>query len=207
MAYYITNDKNYLMRNVIGQFVSTNEQSQAYIFSSKEKAENAVKNLPKPFKNLGYHVTCNIEVFEPKPGNYYRVLNDIPLEDSLPSYQKIISIVKEFENTFKRCVTKEEELNQKLNTIDRAIMDVEHSIEFFNYNACEGYKMYKKMKDLRTERRKIKDSLLIINFLKDFVTSEEINWNPSERIEGLLTRGYEPRELKELFENRGDKHE
>ena len=56
MPYVLTNDKNWLMYNAAKQFTSTPDVKQAQQFATAARAENARYNLPKPLKNLGYHV-------------------------------------------------------------------------------------------------------------------------------------------------------
>ena len=50
------NQKYYLMQNAIKQFVPTPELNEAFQFFDKIKAENALSNLPKQMRNLGYFV-------------------------------------------------------------------------------------------------------------------------------------------------------
>ena len=44
------------MHNAIGQFVPTPELSNSFQFDNKIKAHNALANLPKQMRNLGYFV-------------------------------------------------------------------------------------------------------------------------------------------------------
>ena len=44
------------MQNAIKQFVPTTELNEAFQFLDKTKAENALSNLPKQMRNLGYFV-------------------------------------------------------------------------------------------------------------------------------------------------------
>ena len=50
------NNKYYLMQNAIKQFVPTPELNEACQFNDKIKADNALANLPKQMRNLGYFV-------------------------------------------------------------------------------------------------------------------------------------------------------
>ena len=52
--YVLYNNKYYLMQNAIKQFVPTTELNEAFQFNDKIKAENALANLPKQMRNLGY---------------------------------------------------------------------------------------------------------------------------------------------------------
>ena len=44
------------MQNAIKQFVPTPELNESFQFNDKTKAENALSNLPKQMRNLGYFV-------------------------------------------------------------------------------------------------------------------------------------------------------
>lgn len=54
--YVLYNNKYYLMQNAIKQFIPTTEVSESFQFNDKTKAENALSNLPKQMRNLGYFV-------------------------------------------------------------------------------------------------------------------------------------------------------
>lgn len=54
--YVLYNQKYYLMHNAIGQWVPTTELNESFQFSDKTKADNALANLPKQMRNLGYFV-------------------------------------------------------------------------------------------------------------------------------------------------------
>ena len=54
--YVLYNNKYYLMQNAIKQFVPTPELNESFQFSDKTKADNALANLPKQMRNLGYFV-------------------------------------------------------------------------------------------------------------------------------------------------------
>ena len=54
--YVLYNQKYYLMQNAIKQFVPTPELNESFQFNDKTKADNALANLPKQMRNLGYFV-------------------------------------------------------------------------------------------------------------------------------------------------------
>ena len=55
--YVLYNNKYYLMQNAIKQFVPTPELNESFQFNDKIKAENALANLPKQMRNLGYFLS------------------------------------------------------------------------------------------------------------------------------------------------------
>lgn len=100
----------------------------------------------------------------------------------------------------KQCAAQQGWLENRLCETQRKICDIEHAIEFYNYNARDGYKMYKRLKELRLERRKYKDALLICEIMAG--TFAAVDWAElSNRLPNLAERVYKPRFYPELFEN------
>ena len=52
--------------------------------------------------------------------------------------------------------------------IEKKKTDLEHYIEFYTFNASQGYNAYRMLKDVMVERRKIKDNLLIVKALLSY---------------------------------------
>lgn len=48
-------------------------------------------------------------------------------------------------------------VNAELSRLDKEQCDVLHMIEFGRFNACDGYKLAKRLQDIRLERRDIKN--------------------------------------------------
>ena len=63
-----------------------------------------------------------------------------------------------------------EKLTQNLSTADREISDELHYIEFCNLNASEGYKSYKRLKELQQKRRAIKNSFEMLDTVQVVVS-------------------------------------
>ncbi|UGO46152.1 hypothetical protein PQE74_gp069 [Bacillus phage vB_BanS_Chewbecca] len=61
------------------------------------------------------------------------------------------------------------ELHQALSKVDRGISDVEHFIEFLNFNASQGYMFSKMIQELTRARRKIKERIDERNRLMSFI--------------------------------------
>lgn len=193
MPYVLTNDKNWLMYNAARQFTSTPDVNQAQQFATAERAENARYNLPKPLKNLGYHVQFVGMAAEPVDINA-----DIEPIELAPA----IDIISAMTDLNKQCAAQRQWLENRLCETQSKICDIEHAIEFYNYNARDGYKMYKRLKELRIERRKYKDALLVCEIMStSFGATDWIALD--ERLPGLAERQYKPRFYSELFENGG----
>lgn len=190
--YVLYNNKYYLMQNAIKQFVPTTELSESFQFNDKIKAENALSNLPKQMRNLGYFVQ---QVDAPSK----------PLEidgfdkSELVNYDSALAQIGSFCDLHDQLVARATWVEYKLQEVEDKIQDVLHAIEFNSYNARDGYKIYKLLHDLRLERRKYKDEQIIADVMKSGFAGS--NWElVRTRVEDLKDRQYHVREMEELFE-------
>lgn len=191
--YVLYNQKYYLMQNTIGQWIPADNLTEAFKFKDRIKAENALANLPKATRNLGYQVK---QVDEPsKPVDIDQFTN-VELVD----YDSALVQIGAFCNLHDQLVARATWVEYKLNEVENKIQDVLHAIEFNSYNARDGYKMYKLLHDLRLERRKYKDEQIIADVVtKGFAGS---NWETTKtRVDDLKNRKYNIREMDELFKN------
>lgn len=194
MPYVLTNDKNWLMYNAAKQFTATPDVNQAQQFATQEKAENARWNLPKPLKNLGYHVQF-IGMADAEPVDINADIEPLEFHDG-------IEVISAMLDLHKQCAAQQQWLENKPSEMQSKICDVEHAIEFYNYNARDGYKMYKRLKELRLERRKYKDALLVCDIMASSFGATD--WAELDgRLPNLAERVYKPRFYPELFESGG----
>lgn len=190
--YVLYNNKYYLMHNTIGQWVPTSELNESFQFNDKTKAENALANLPKQMRNLGYFVQ---QIDAPsKPVEIDRFDNS-----ELANYDSALAQIASFCDLHDQLVTRATWIEYKLKEVENKIQDVLHAIEFNSYNARDGYKIYKLLHDLRLERRKYKDEQIIADVMKSGFAGS--NWElVRSRIDDLKDRQYHVREMEELFE-------
>ena len=191
MMYVLYNQKYYLMQNAIKQFVPTTELNEAFQFNDKTKAENALSNLPKQMRNLGYFVQ---QIDTPsKPVDFDQFTN-VDLVD----YDSVLAQISSFCDLHDQLVARATWVEYKLQEVENKIQDVLHAIEFNSYNARDGYKIYKLLHDLRLERRKYKDEQIIADVMKSGFANS--NWElVRNRVEDLKDRQYHVRNLEELF--------
>lgn len=192
MMYVLYNQKYYLMHNAIGQWTPTPELNESFQFNDKTKAENALSNLPKQMRNLGYFVQ---QIDAPsKPVDFDRNTN-LDLVD----YDSALAQIGSFCDLHDQLVAKAAWVEYKLQEVENKIQDVLHAIEFNSYNARDGYKIYKLLHDLRLERRKYKDEQIIADVMKSGFAGS--NWKLARtRVDDLKDRQYHVREMEELFE-------
>lgn len=189
--YVLYNNKYYLMQNAIKQFVPTPEVNESFQFTDKTKADNALANLPKQMRNLGYFVQ-QVDA-QSKPVDFDQ-FTDI----ELVNYDLALAQISSFCDLHDQLVARAPWVDHKLIEVDNKIQDVLHAIEFNSYNARDGYKIYKLLHDLRLERRKYKDEQIIADVMKSGFAGS--NWElVKTRVDDLKDRQYHVREMEELF--------
>lgn len=189
--YVLYNNKYYLMQNAIKQFVPTTELNEAFQFIDKTKVENALANLPKQTRNLGYFV---IQISNTDKPIDFDQFTDI----ELVNYDSALAQIGSFCDLHDQLVVRAPWIDHKLIEADNKIQDVLHAIEFNSYNARDGYKIYKLLHDLRLERRKYKDEQIIADVMKSGFAGS--NWELARtRVDDLKDRQYHVREMEELF--------
>lgn len=189
LLYIITNGSNYISydKNQKMTVVSKKELAKRFI---KTKAENFVKNLNGPMKNLGYHIEPDVETNQ---------LIEKTSNETDKEIQNILFQVQEFESYIQDIGKKRDALTYEMSKVDAEIEDILHAAEFYNLNACEGYKLYKMLREARIKRRKLKDYIEVVGYVEN-TTGKELGENKgSKLILGKMTREYTPRVLKELF--------
>ena len=189
--YVLYNNKYYLMQNAIKQFVPTTELNEAFQFIDKIKAENALANLPKQTRNLGYFV---IQISNTDKPVDFDQFTDI----ELVNYDSALAQIGSFCDLHDQLVARAPWIDYKLIEVENKIQDVLHAIEFNSYNARDGYKIYKLLHDLRLERRKYKDEIFIRELIDDNIHGTD--WGKfRSRVEDVKSRKYHVREMEELF--------
>lgn len=189
--YVLYNNKYYLMHNAIGQWIPTTELSESFQFNDKTKADNALANLPKQMRNLGYFVQ---QIDAPsKPVDFDQFNNS-----NLVNYDLALAQIGAFCDLHDQLVARATWVEHKLQEVENKIQDVLHAIEFNSYNARDGYKIYKLLHDLRLERRKYKDEIFIRELIDDNIRSAD--WGKfKSRVEYVKNKKYNAREMEELF--------
>lgn len=189
--YVLYNQKYYLMQNAIKQFVPTTELNEAFQFFDKIKAENALANLPKQTRNLGYFV---IQISNTDKPVDFDQFTDI----ELVNYDSALAQIGSFCDLHDQLVARAPWIDHKLTEVDNKIQDVLHAIEFNSYNARDGYKIYKLLHDLRLERRKYKDEIFIRELIDDNI--HNVDWGKfRSRVKDVKDRQCHVREMEELF--------
>lgn len=192
MDYVIKNSKQvYIRLNPNGQPITCGERSKELFEFSK--AKNIHSNLPKTLRRMNFRVepqpegiTKHKEVIE---SNIYKVSDEvIKWKDKFKTCGEIIEEAK----------CRLDELTSLLHDNNARMEDIVHKIELEdNKNMYEGYLLYVEMRNLRRNRRLLKDEKLI---LRDVVNMNFSNFSSDiieKTIAGLSKRKYEMRIVDE----------
>lgn len=201
--YILTNGNTYIRLNSNNTMEGTGDKYKALQFKSKEKAENALNNLPKTLARLNYYVEANPEETMPITHQPLSFVNPEYFEYTL---NDIIEIAQDFVNMVTALKESLPYAEMKKQLAEKEICDIEHAIEFYNYNACDGYKIYKLFQAKRLERREAKDIMLLNEIIFEYLTDKNIE-DMVLRLKGIQERIYRPRVNQKIFEKLLDKEE
>ena len=97
--------------------------------------------------------------------------------------------------------SRKDELLGKLSEVDREISDINHYIEFGNYNACQGWRCFKMLQTLLRQRRKYKNEIQVLQMIKECKFDNDSISSLSEKIAEVSNKLYHPRAFPELFKS------
>lgn len=114
-----------------------------------------------------------------------------------PRIEDVIKFIDDIE-------TRTAELSQDLSNVDLQVTDIEHCIEFSKFNACDGYRLAKRMQDTLLARRKVKDEMHVMQLIRNHIPERQKFAGVLEAIDKMDERKYTPRVLTDLFDGGGN---
>lgn len=211
--YVVCSDSQYIAKKGT-QYVPTDDLSRAVQFPSSYHASSALIKLPKQlYKESNWRIMELFSVAAKKDNLYdddYKgiidsafeapdVMNvnestDISTDNSMSN--DLFSVFDELAEVCRKYNEYIQKVSEELSRLDQELCDVYHYIELTPpLNVVQGYKIYKLLRNILLERRKVKNQLII---LKDM--SETIDRNKLVSLNGQLhNQKYKPRRLTELF--------
>lgn len=192
-----TNSNRFIMAYHRRPVEITNNIEKATIFPSLEHAENFVSNqLPKRIRGIW----IPIETDKKFPGQTQEKLH-INLNHDLNNLFDWEGVVNSVQNSFAKLLEYKSDLIAELNRINEELCDCVHACEFYKLDAAKGYKIYKMIRERRVRRRFLKDELAKISCVLEMPHLELISGKLQEKFRSIENQHYEPRVLKELFED------
>ncbi len=198
MDYVIKNHKNlYIRLNQNGTPVTCSENEKTLFEESK--AKNICGCLPKTLKRLNFRVEAIPDITQKKKNIEE---NDAKRDEYIPS-ENITRWIEKFGkcgDILSEAETREKQLISDLKDNDKELMDILHIIEIEKpKDMFSGWKLYKRIKKNRIERRSMKDEILIVENVLEQI--KNISCFHREKIQkainGLFTRKYAFRIVEE----------
>lgn len=192
-----TNSNRFIMADHRKPVEITNKIEKATVFPSLEHAENFVSNqLPKRIRG----VWIPIETEKKFTGQTQEKLH-ANLNYSYNSFFDWEEVVASVQNSFSKLLEYKSDLTAELSRINEELCDCVHACEFYKLDAAKGYKIYKMIRERRVRRRFLKDELAKISCILEMPHVELIGGKLQEKFRSIENQHYEPRVLKELFED------
>jgi hypothetical protein len=154
----------------------TKAMERAFVFTQEESANNVLQCLKNRKTNplTDYYVDVQKKYVTPI---------DDQTQLYIDKFKTMLDNYKELSKTF-------DEIYDKLQNVDKEISDIEHYIELTDQNVVNGYKLYKRLKDLRVKRRNIKRLIDLSKLFKKITIDDSIKSDFESTVNGFSTRKY-----------------
>ena len=172
-----------------------NSQKQLFEYS---KAKNICGSLPKTIKKLNFFVEALPDIS----------IKDISANEEINTYEpsenvtRWINLLGRCEDILSEASNRYEELNGELSNVDLKLQDILHTIELSD--KCDMYKawqMINEIRDLRKQRRNIKDEKLVLSGIKAQGITYLNRKSVQKCVDGLSNRKYKIRIVEEEDED------
>ena len=168
-----------------------NSQKQLFEYS---KAKNICGSLPKTIKKLNFFVEALPDIS----------IKDISANEEINTYEpsenvtRWINLLGQCEDVLNEASQRDDELNGELSNVDLKLQDILHTIELSD--KCDMYKswqMINEIRDLRKQRRNIKDEKLVLSGIKSQGITYLSRSSVQKCVDGLSKRKYRIRIVEE----------
>lgn len=193
MDYVIKIGNEYVGCNSQGTYTETKDINQA-IRGTMHRLTNIVNNSISPSKRSKCKV-IPVNSVKVTPVKCSSIASNVSDTESL--FDSTLESLKKIDVTsFNR---EHGAVSQRLSAIDQEICDIQHYIEFNQFNAADGYKAYKLLHSKLKERRIIKNDFQKFQILSDSKVSDIFDGTLDKRLRETDNKVYTPRVLKDLF--------
>lgn len=202
----VDSDKNYLMRDSNGKYVTVKKKSLAEVFPEMWKAKKVLNNNITPKKRKYYHISECITVDDKLDECVLDKMDNDRSDDSsgrgadyssyLNKYKKEIDNLRALASEIE---TRKKELSDQLSNTDKEIIDIQHYIEFNVLEDKGIIETYNMLKERLQNRRSIKNELNVLRQLNECKIDIAMIDLLFENIKEIDNKSYSPRVLTCLF--------
>ena len=172
----------------------TCSESQKDLFEYS-KANNICNSLPKQLKKFNFFVEAVPEILSKIDGQKEITTNTYKPSENVTRW---INELGRCEDILSEANNRYEELNRELSDVDLKLQDILHNIELSD--KCDMYKswqMINEIRDLRKQRRDIKDEKLVLSGIKSQGISYLSRSSVQKCVDRLSKRKYRIRIVEE----------
>ena len=193
---------DYVIRNKNDLYIKLNEngtpvtciESQKGLFEYS-KANNICNSLPKQLKKFQFFVEAIPEIHPKIQEQQAITTNTYKPSENVTRW---INELGRCEDILSEASNRYEELNGELSDVDLKLQDILHTIELSD--KCDMYKswqMINEIRDLRKQRRDIKDEKLVLSGIKSQGITYLSRSSVQKCVDGLSKRKYRIRIVEE----------
>lgn len=194
MCYLITDNKHYI-ELVKDRPTVTTDSMKAQTWTSESKAKNYMRTLPAFLKKFDWHV-------ESEKRAVMSVNTDIIDVDNVIAY-----LVEASDRMERRL----DYLYRQLSVMDLERTDIEHYIEFNEFDESMSREVYERLHENALQRRHIKDEIAKTECLMQAGVNRQNMTKVAKRVDELQHKQYTARILSDIFnhgvnDNEKEKH-
>lgn len=193
---------DYVIRNKAGVFIKLNENGSPITCGELQKglfeyskAKNICVSLPKTLKKMNFKVEAIPDIPQKIEEQNVMTINTHEPSDNVTRW---INELGRCEDILSEANSRYEELNGELSYVDLKLQDILHEIEISD--KCDMYKSWKminEIRDLRKQRRNIKDEKLVLSGIKSQGITYLSRNSVQKCVDGLSKRKYRIRIVDE----------
>lgn len=197
--YVITDGVRYIYRNYQNKFVAAPGEAMADTFTLQQASGILSNSLPKQLRQ-GFRIQECI-ISDNHTGETKDKANDQDnTAANLDNIKIWVNKIADFHGLVQEARLRRIDLLNQLSTVDKELEDCFHYIEFKSFNASQGYKACKMVKERRLRRRSIKNELDVLTAFLARNYGKTAASDIQDVVEKISQRTYKPRVLNELFE-------
>lgn len=209
VTYMISDGKGtYIRKDFSGKYSPVRSEALADTWDSKVKAQNVLKsqinkNMRKRYKIVEMIMespSASCSAIPPKKVAEQKV-KELSREDAEDTQlDKWEQGINSFNDFILDMEARKDKLSRDLSNVDKEITDIQHYIEFGNFNAYQGWLAFSMLRHRLKKRRKIKNEFQILSQIGECKINSAMVADIQAAIHKLDDRSYTPRILTELFE-------